>query len=399
MAPVAREQVVAARAGKEHLHAALARELADVEDVERRRIGERLVELHHHPLEVGGHPVGIDADRLERDAEVLRDAARVREVVGLALVLAAGRLDGEAADSRVHLARERNHGARIEPARQERAHGDVGDHLPMHAAELRQAIPRPALRDAPAGDLDRLARQELADAGEGRALARAPEERQVAVERRAVELPRVRRDRQQALDLAAEREAALALGDVEWLHAERVARHQQPARACIPYRHREDAVEPREHVRTLLEVHVQQHLGVRVPAETVALRLELGAQLAVVVDLTVEDQLHAALVVRHRLVPQRREVDDREARVAEPGAGRGVVEFPGVIRTAMRDRTDACRQHGGFEATLESDDAAHGVCPGSPETFVPTCPKLRLDSTYRLDPGRLLSPHANSGRY
>jgi len=62
----------------------------------------------------------------------------------------------------------------------------------------------------------------------------------------------------------------------------------------------------------VLLVGVQDRLGVRVGGEGVAARHELGAQLAVVVDLAVEDDRHRSILVEDRL-PSPREVDDAES--------------------------------------------------------------------------------------
>ena len=62
----------------------------------------------------------------------------------------------------------------------------------------------------------------------------------------------------------------------------------------------------------------------RVPAE----RLELGADLGVVVDLAVEDELDRAVLVRHRLHRRVGEVDDRQPAEAEADAA--VVVDPGA---------------------------------------------------------------------
>ena len=67
----------------------------------------------------------------------------------------------------------------------------------------------------------------------------------------------------------------------------------------------------------MLLVEVDEHLGVAVGAEAVALRLELGAELAVVVELAVLDDDDAAVLVRDRLVAGL-EVDDREPARGEP---------------------------------------------------------------------------------
>ncbi len=68
-------------------------------------------------------------------------------------------------------------------------------------------------------------------------------------------------------------------------------------------------------------------------------RLELGAQLAIVVDLAVEDHLHIAVDGRHRLMPAG-EIDDRQAAHAEQRAL--VAEEAFVVRTAVPDHVVHC---------------------------------------------------------
>ena len=74
-----------------------------------------------------------------------------------------------------------------------------------------------------------------------------------------------------------------------------------------------------EHLGAVLLVEVRQHLGVRRAAEDVTARLEVQAELVVVEDLAVEDRPDRPVLVRHRLVARRREVDDPQPRVQEKG--------------------------------------------------------------------------------
>jgi hypothetical protein len=73
-------------------------------------------------------------------------------------------------------------------------------------------------------------------------------------------------------------------------------------------------------------VALEDHLGVGGGEEAVAVALELGAQLLVVVDAAVEDRGQAELVVHHRLAAGRRQVDDRQPAV--PKATRPLLQAP-----------------------------------------------------------------------
>src|SRR3989442_12516743 len=68
----------------------------------------------------------------------------------------------------------------------------------------------------------------------------------------------------------------------------------------------------------MLFVQVDEHLGVRRGREPMPLRQELGRELSIVVDLTVEDHPHGSIFVGQRLVAGL-EVDD-----ADPTAGASI---------------------------------------------------------------------------
>ena len=65
------------------------------------------------------------------------------------------------------------------------------------------------------------------------------------------------------------------------------------------------------------------HLGVGLGGELVSERLQLGAQLAVVVDLAVVDQPAASSAAGERLVTVLRQIDDGQPVVAEHPARAG----------------------------------------------------------------------------
>ena len=104
---------------------------------------------------------------------------------------------------------------------------------------------------------------------------------------------------------------------------------------------------------------MEQHLGVAGRLEHVTVRLELTAQLDVVVDLPVEDTRETPGEM-HGLVAAYVHVEHREATAAEPGA-RPTPRAVGV-RSAMRDEPERL-----VEDLLswefrrnEGEDAAHG---------------------------------------
>src|SRR5262245_56071759 len=91
-----------------------------------------------------------------------------------------------------------------------------------------------------------------------------------------------------------------------------------------------------------------------------ALLLELFAKGAVVVDLAVEDDANAGLLVPHRLVAGS-EIDDAEAPHGEPETVLGPNSL--VIRSAMHDRSVHFPQYLGAlftrKRTRDTDDSTH----------------------------------------
>ena len=92
------------------------------------------------------------------------------------------------------------------------------------------------------------------------------------------------------------------------------------------------------------------------------------AQFTEIVDLAIEDDDEALVGTGHGLMAVRREVEDREAAVAEGDAGVCVYPCTLVIGTARDDgvghATDGGRQFVGGRAAWgseETGDAAHGL--------------------------------------
>ena len=121
----------------------------------------------------------------------------------------------------------------------------------------------------------------------------------------------------------------------------------------------------REAVGAPLRVRVEHHLGVAGGVERVADRLQLGAQLAEVVDLAVVDDLEPAVVHRHRLRAVL-EVDDAEA--PEPERRCGVLEVPVIVRPAMPERDGHQLEQRAVRRTPEAGYPAH--VSGSPASMV-----------------------------
>ena len=80
---------------------------------------------------------------------------------------------------------------------------------------------------------------------------------------------------------------------------------------------------------------MDDHFGVRVGAEPVPPRLELGSQLSVIVDLAVEHDPYAAVFVGDRLMAAG-DVDDAQA--TDPQDRRGIDMDPVIVRPAVAQR-------------------------------------------------------------
>ena len=107
---------------------------------------------------------------------------------------------------------------------------------------------------------------------------------------------------QKRFDLRCEREFVASDRDVQRTDAESVACEKETSLRAIPHRERELSVQSIEERRAALLVEMDQELAVRPAGELVAVRLELGAELAPIEDLAVEDRAHGAVLVAERLL-------------------------------------------------------------------------------------------------
>ena len=170
---------------------------------------------------------------------------------------------------------------------------------------------------------------------------------------------------EQRLDLAGEQQAAglRRTRVVQRLDAEVVAvQHELAAAPILPGAAQvgdgegPHAVEARGAGGAPLLVGVDDDLGVAVRAEGVAGGLELGAQLAVVVDLAVVDEPDGLVLVGHGLVPALA-VDDAQAAVTEADGRR--LEGAGVIGAAVHDGGGHAPEKLPVGRAGEAEDAAH----------------------------------------
>ncbi len=124
-------------------------------------------------------------------------------------------------------------------------------------------------------------------------------------------------DRADRANLGCEGEPSVLLGVVERLDSERVACEEELAFHRVPDAESEHAAESIDNFVAPPPVTEENHLGIAVRQESLAERLELAAELEVVVDLAVEGDRQVAVGGRLGLVAAGREIDDREAAVGE----------------------------------------------------------------------------------
>jgi hypothetical protein len=140
----------------------------------------------------------------------------------------------------------------------------------------------------------------------------------------------------QRLQFGAEHQRVAGPAVVQRLLADAVARQPQAALAAVPQRQSEHAVAA---AQAFLHApggeRRQQHLGVGVAAEARTRRFESRAQLGEVVDLAVVGEHVAAIHRGHRLVPQRRQVEDAQALVRQRDARGRVRPDAAVVRPAV----------------------------------------------------------------
>ena len=179
-----------------------------------------------------------------------------------------------------------------------------------------------------------MAGHQLAHAAKDASWHRHVTEAHVGAHRVRVDLGAQPGNLQQRLELAAEHDPRAVIRVEKGLFTISIAGQDQRPRSRVPDREPKHTVESRETGIAPLLVSVNDHLGVGLGVKLVSESLELGAQLAKVVNLAVEHRLQRAVFVVHRLVTTG-EIDDREP--AHSDHGLLVMEQPLVVGAAMGD--------------------------------------------------------------
>ena len=141
--------------------------------------------------------------------------------------------------------------------------------------------------------------------------------RQIVVQDALVDAGRTTR-RQQRLDLRGEEQASKVPREIERLDAHAIAGAEQASTASVPQGEGEHTVEMLQAIHPPTRISGQQDFRVRLAA--IGVVRQLTAQLEVVVDFAVEDQLQGAVVARHGLTAVLAEVDDAQAVVPQSDA-------------------------------------------------------------------------------
>ena len=278
-----------------------------------------------------------------------------------------------------------DHGGRIDAARQKNADGHVGHQMRRHAVADRLARLRAQL-------VLGYRRMVFIDRGEVRERARLgpstlapayPCARPKAFDaaqprqRRWDEVPRQEREHacrgyfavdercaSQRGDLRRERDAAGARRDVQRLDAEAIACHRQRSFEAVPHRQREHPARAAERRNAVADNQGQQHFRVGGGNKADAGALEIGAQLAIVVNLAVVHDAVAAVGRRHRLVAARRGIDDGETPVHEQQSA--IREDAFAVGTTVRQRRAEISsrtgsvERAGLGPAEHATNAAHG---------------------------------------
>src|SRR5581483_9312229 len=157
--------------------------------------------------------------------------------------------------------------------------------------------------------------------------------------------------------LAREREPVGVDAVVERLDAEAVARAEERTTVGVPDYERPHAVEAVDAPLAPFAIRGEDHLAVRARREGVAFREQLFAQLQVVVDLAVVQELK--LAVLHRLEPGVGEIEDRQPQVAEAHAV--LCEDAAPVRAAVAELVEPALDGGAGGGPVELDDAAEAA--------------------------------------
>ena len=238
---VAPEELVAALSAQDDLQVRPGGEVRDHQLREGTRAGDRLVEVPDQAVELARQVVELDLDLVVADTVHGGHLARERPLVQVAC---AGECAGEGHDVAARVAGgQPQHGARVEPAGEVRAHAHVaaqaqphrvrqkrGDLLDRDIGVLRPLVgrrPPGRLAHAASGHLEQVAGRQVPDARVQAPARVGVPARDVRVDRVGVEPPLGEPRLEQGLRLGREREAAPVVDVGERLDPQPVARTEE----------------------------------------------------------------------------------------------------------------------------------------------------------------------------
>ena len=174
---------------------------------------------------------------------------------------------------------------------------------------------------------------------------------------------------QETLDFGAKehtRRAVARIGHgivVERLDAKDIAGAKELVLLLVPDDEGVHTTQAIEYGLAPLFVAVQEALGVGAAVELIALGLELGTEFLEVVDLAVEDNDDATVLVGHGLSASLGQVEDRQAAEAQGNAA--VDKLTAHVGTAMDDAVHHLGEHLGLviRPTDKTDKTAHILSP------------------------------------
>ena len=173
---------------------------------------------------------------------------------------------------------------------------------------------------------------QLSNRAISRERSRNADERQIIMNRFVIDVATDARVLQQGIELGTEDQLSVELGVQQRLLSHAIARQEKRFGAFIPNRKRKHPAQVLWTIGSPLVVGVNDSFSIAVGIELVAELFEFFAQLAIVVDLAVENNPCRAVLIMNRLLSVR-EIDDREPSHRQSHA---IAEIETVIvRTAM----------------------------------------------------------------
>lgn len=168
------------------------------------------------------------------------------------------------------------------------------------------------------------------DAQRGRHVA----DRQVLLERVKIDIEIDETRCSDRLNLGAEQQAALALRVKQRLDAQAISDEHELRKPFVPERDREHAPEVLDKTESEVFVKMNDDLDVAPRRKAVPALLQLPPQCFVIVDFSVADDGHAAVLGKHGLMSAF-DIDDRQPRHPHRDRLRGVQ--PLIVRTTMQE--------------------------------------------------------------